>query len=106
MNARQKAKYYKRKYEQIAGMKLPTFKVQTHRIDDLKFTRTYPSALVHCGNTEAILETVKKDLAFSIADKLNDYVEYKADYDARWDEFRICALIRVVRRECNGIDTI
>lgn len=39
MNARQKAKYWKKRYEQIANMPLPNFTVTNYKIQTLKVKR-------------------------------------------------------------------
>ena len=74
MNARQKEKRYKQKYEQLknAYMK-PLFEVR-YRVDHVRFTKTYPKELIIENQFPDI---VRDDLTKGLTNQLNDYIEYK-----------------------------
>lgn len=97
MNARQKAKYYKRKYESL--LKEPVrYKVETHPIDTLRFERYYPKALVMQGD-DYIIDVLKRDLANGLVDKLNNYMDYKTEFCPHLNQYRFVGEFQVVRRK-------
>lgn len=96
MNNRQKAKHFKRLYEGL--LKSPVkYTVNTQRVERLRFKRKYPSALVACRNELLIKQAVVRDLAFQIAENIEQYVDYTTEYDARFDEYNFTAEINIVR---------
>lgn len=127
MNARQKAKKYKRLYEDL--MKRPIeFCVEPHKIDTLRVERVYPEELI--ANTyfaqKEVTEIdfiqpkklcmknvtdfisaiatpnatgyVLKDIAFGLAEGLNKYIVYRINYDPEMNVYHICGEIKVVNR--------
>ena len=100
MNARQKAKYYKRKYEELAYMKVPTLTIheQTRPIEKIRFVREYPEALIAFQqNSKFIEDTLTKDLAFELARHIGDYATWKTDFDKHRQVYRYVGEIEVVR---------
>lgn len=95
MNARQKAKYYKRKYEQLAK-KPVQFKVERYAVDTLRYARFIPEPLGH--NTNYIHDVLAKDLSFKIAEQLKDYVEYTFEFEPHLNQYKLDAQVRVVRK--------
>lgn len=96
MNARQKAKYYKRKYEELANAPVPIFHVHDHPVDTLKVQRLYPEALVFHSESY-VKDVVVRDLAQCIAEDLNRYAEYFTEFEPHLNKYKITAQVRVVR---------
>lgn len=97
MNARQKAKYYKRKYEML--LKQPVrFNVEHHKIDTLRFERFYPDALIVQKNSDYLREIVVKDIAQGLASSLDKYIDYRIEFCPHIDKYRLLGEIRVVDR--------
>ena len=95
MNARQKAKYYKRKYEELANCPIiPQVYTHSHHIDTLKFERFFPDELIRNEHFE---EIVVKDLANYIAEDLEKYVVYKTYFEPYLNKVKVTGEIRVVR---------
>lgn len=99
MNARQKAKYYKRKYEEIAKMPLPKFTVTNYKVDTLRFEKLYPEALISNTNEEYISEKITKDLVFELAGQMDKYVTVKTNFEPHLNHFRVVGEIKVVCKE-------
>lgn len=96
MNARQKAKRYKQKYEEL--LKRPIqFKVEQHKIDRIKFARRYPKVLVQEAPRDYLKSTLTKDIAFELARNLTAYVNYRVEDYPFDDEYRVIAEVGVVR---------
>lgn len=98
MNARQKAKYYKRKYEEIANKPLPKFTVTPYRIDTLRFQRLYPEALIVEGEEDMIKDIVTRDLVNDLVSQMNKYVIVKTCFEPHLNKYRITGEIKVVCR--------
>lgn len=97
MNARQKAKYYKRKYEML--LKQPVqFNVEQHKIDTLRFERFYPEALIVRAQSDYLRETVVKDIAQYIASSLDEYIDYRTEFCPHINKYRVLGEIKVVDR--------
>jgi hypothetical protein len=97
MNARQKAKKYKRMYESL--LKQPVrFKVEQHKIDTLKFERFYPEALIVQENSSYLREVIVKDIAQGLASSLNKYIDYYTEFCPHINKYRLCGEIKVVDR--------
>lgn len=98
MNARQKAKKYKRMYEKL--LKQPVkFKVDQHRIDTLKFELLYPEELIMRGNSNYLREVIFRDIAQNIANDLDKYVEYYTEFCPHINKYRFYGEIKVVSRK-------
>lgn len=96
MNARQKAKAYKRRLDEM--MKRPIqFKVEQYKIDRIKFARRYPKVLVQEAPRDYLKETLTKDIAFELARNLTAYVNYRVEDYPFDDEYRVIAEVGVVR---------
>lgn len=98
MNARQKAKLYKRKYEELLNMPMPKLTVTNCNIDTLRFQRLYPAVFVTNSSIDYIAETIRKDLAFGIAEQLDKYVDYTTEFDRHTNKYRFEAEIKILRR--------
>lgn len=97
MNARQKAKKYKRMYEAL--LKSPVrFKVEQHKIDTLRFERFYPEALIIPENSSYLREVIVKDIAEGIASSLGKYIDYNTEFCPHINQYRFYGEIKVVDR--------
>ena len=98
MNARQKAKYYKRKYEELAKQPLlPELKVTNYRVDKLRFMRLYPAVLVE-GNERLLLDTVTRDLSHELVSKIDKYVTTRVNFEPHLNQYRVVGELEVVSR--------
>lgn len=93
MNARQKAKFFKRKYEQIKDVYVQQPLEIRYRVDRVRFTKAYPEKLI-IGNQ--FPDIIKNDVLKGLTEQLNDYVEYKTWEDPITDTVKIEAAIKVV----------
>ena len=97
MNARQKAKKYKRMYEAL--LKSPIrFEVEQHKIDTLRFERFYPEALITQENSSYLREVIVKDIAQGLASNLDKYIDYNTEFCPRINKYRFYGEIKVVDR--------
>lgn len=98
MNARQKAKYYKRKYEQIANQSMESLVKEVRRcdVDTIELNRLYSDREME---NDFIQSTVKRDLALEIAKQMDRYVEYRTNYLPEIQKYRLIARVRIVRCE-------
>ena len=97
MNARQKAKKYKRMYEAL--LKQPVrFKVEQHKIDTLRFERFYPEALIAQGDSSYVREAIVKDITQGLASSLDKYINYNTEFCPHINKYRFYGEIRVVDR--------
>ena len=97
MNARQKAKYYKRKYEELAKMPLPKFTVINYKIDTLRFQRLYPEALIVKGKEDMLTDIITRDLANELTSQMDKYVTVTTNFEPHINHYRVVGEIRVVR---------
>ena len=104
MNARQKAKFYKKKYEELANMPYPNVKVESVPVEELCFERLYPFELVESymndgGNEEKFYQdVVLHDAAYSMVPMLQHYIVHEVTPDPALG-YRYRATLRVVRRD-------
>ena len=96
MNARQKAKKYKRMYEKLLNQPVQ-FKVEQHKIDTLRFERLYPKHLVIDQNSGYFKEVILKDIAYSIAESLDKYMFYRTEFWPHMNRYRFVGEIKVVK---------
>ena len=97
MNARQKAKKYKRMYEKLLNQPVK-FKVEQHKIDTLRFERFYPEALIANGNSSYLREVMVRDIAHGLASSLDKYIDYNTEFCPHINKYRVCGEIKVVDR--------
>ncbi len=98
MNARQKAKRYKRLYEKLMNRPVE-FKVEQYKIDRLKYIRYYPTALFMQEDNEYFRHCVVKDIAYSLAESLDKYIDYQIEFCPHTNEYRFVGEIKVVESE-------
>lgn len=127
MNARQKAKRFKRLYEELSKQPLPVIFKEPPHIDTLRVERIYPEELIANTyfaqkevteidfiqpkklNMKNVMDFVSaiatpnatgyvlKDIAFGLAEGLGKYIVYRTDYDPEMNVYRVCGEIKVVR---------
>ena len=97
MNARQKAKYYKRKYEELSKMPLPKFTVTNYKVDTLRFQRLYPEALIVKGKEDVLTDIITRDLANELVTQMDKYVTVTTNFEPHINHYRVVGEIRVVR---------
>lgn len=105
MNARQKAKRYKRLYESLLP-KTPVkvkLEIDQHKIDTLRVEKYYPVELVLDGNVSYLRGVVIRAIADCLADRLSDnldkYLDYYTEFCPDLNKYRFCGEIKVVERE-------
>ena len=95
MNARQKAKKYKRMYEELLNRPVE-YKVKIHKIDTLKFERRCPTELV---NSSYFQHCMVKDIVRSLAESLDNYVNYHTEFCPYTNDYRFVGEIKVVKTD-------
>ena len=98
MNARQKAKKYKRMYEELLNQPVE-YKVKIHKIDTLRFERLYPTKLVMQDGSSYFRHCVVKDIAYGIAKSLDKYINYHTEFCPHMNMYRFVGEIKVVKAE-------
>ena len=96
MNARQKAKKYKRMYEALLNQPVK-FKVEEHKIDTLKFERFYPAELIMHEDNSYLREVIVKDIAQCLASSLDEYIDYYMEFCPCINKHRFYGEIKVVK---------
>lgn len=104
MNARQKAKYYKKKYEELVKLYAPTKVdhyfdyVKTLNVDTLVTKRTVPDNKLWNKN---VRESVEKQMAEEIINELKRGYDGFMNFETDYDSFKNChvveARLRVLR---------
>ena len=97
MNARQKAKKYKRMYEALLNQPVK-IKVEQHKIDTLRFERFYPAAVIAQADNIHWREAIVRDLAQDLVSSLNKYVDYHTEFCSHINKYRFYGEIKVVNR--------
>lgn len=98
MNARQKAKMYKRRYESLLHKPIK-FNVEQHKIDTLRFTSYYPKEfIINMDKNDLekfLLNNVVKGLVFG----LEQYISYHCDFIPSSNVYYLEGEIKVVSRK-------
>ena len=85
-------------YEEL--LKSPVkFTVEQHKIDTVRFERRYPEPLVMLDNTDYFRHCIVKDVAHSLAEKLDKYIDCQIEFCPHSNEYRIYGEIKVVEKE-------
>lgn len=95
MNARQKAKKYKRMYEKLLNQPVK-FNMEQSNIRTLKFERFYPKALVVDEYSSYFRKVIAKDIAYDIASKLEKYIDYNIEFCPHVNSYRFSGKIKIV----------
>lgn len=108
MNARQKAKRYKKAYEKLLKKPVRHY-VVTHPVDTLHFKKRYP--MEWAFNREAFMNKVKIDMKNELMDKIEPYIYWRLDEDICNDCYLLDFQIKVISRDeiihslANGVQT-
>jgi hypothetical protein len=97
MNARQKAKYYRRKYEELANMPLRKLTVTNHKVDSLKFQKSYPEDLISMSKENEIKNMVTRDLVDGLVSQMDKYVTVKTWFEPCLNHHIFAGEVKVVR---------
>jgi hypothetical protein len=102
MNARQKAKKYKKLYEKLLNQSIKP-KIEQHKIDTLRFEKFYPEKLIAKENSNTLQEIAINDitqgLAQALTDRFDNYIDYFTEYCSYINEYRFCGEIKVVEKK-------
>ena len=98
MNARQKAKKYKRMYDELLRQPVK-YTVEQHKIDTVRFERRLPESLVTLGNSDYLRHCIVKDIANGLAEHLDKYITCYTEFCPHTNDYRICGEIKVVERK-------
>lgn len=102
MNARQKAKYYKRKCEELDEelyniIFSPKFPVTNYKVDTLRFQRIYPENLVVKGREDILEDVITRDLVNELVSQMDKYVTVQMSFEPHLNSYKITADVKVVR---------
>lgn len=101
MNARQKAKKYKKMYEDFLKCKKSLiqpvkYEVNQCKIDTLRCERFYPEALIAQEDSNSLRKVIIKDIAQTLANSLDKYINYYTEFCPHKNEYRFRGEIKVV----------
>lgn len=97
MNARQKAKRYKKAYEDLLKQPVRQYVVR-NPVDTLHFKKRYPMEMVDCFSKEGFERRVKNDMKQELMDKIEPYIDWRVDEDIQNDCYLLDFWIKVVSR--------
>ena len=95
MNARQKAKYYKRKYDEMSNMRIPLINVSPYKVDKINIEIELPIQEVEELGEKATIELMKHEFGSKIAEAIKDYIVIETRKDYSCLKYRISAVLRV-----------
>ena len=100
MNARQKAKKYKRMYEALTAKWKPPieFKVENYKIDTLNFYMTLDERLAVDVDKDYIKDVTINDLTQYLAKHFDEYVNWYIEHLPYTLKCRICYRIKILRK--------
>lgn len=103
MNARQKAKKYKRMYEALTAKWKPPIelKEEEYEIDTLKFMTSLSKEYVMHGNSECAKGMVIDAFTNMLTKYFDKYIDYYVEYSPYEGKYILHAQFRVLRRPNN-----
>lgn len=98
MNARQKAKRYKRMYETLLAKSKPPieFKTEEYKIDTLKFTTAFSEEFVSQADYNYLREVAINNFAEKLVECGDNYIEYHLEHLPYLKEYLIHLQMRVL----------
>lgn len=97
MNARQKAKYYKRKYEETKNKAIPVKCIVTrYNVDTLKAERLYPKDLIENNDENIEGNIFTRALAQDLASQMDKYITITSHYEPSLRSYVVNGEIKVV----------
>ena len=97
MNARQKAKKYKRINEALLNQPVK-FKVEQYKIDTLGFERFFYPKDPILQNDNCLQEVIAEDIAQGIANNLYKYIDYNIEFCPHINMHRFYGEIKILER--------
>jgi hypothetical protein len=98
--------YFKRKHEELANMPLPKPTmplpkptVTSHKVDTLKFQRSYPADLIIMGGEDKIKSIFTRDLVDDLVSQMDKYVTVMTLFEPHKNCYRIAGEVKIVRAE-------
>ncbi len=95
--------YFKRKHKELANMPLltplPKPTVTSHKVDTLKFQRSYPADLIIMGEEDKIKSIFTRDLVDDLVSQMDKYVTVMTLFEPHKNCYRIAGEVKVVRAE-------
>lgn len=98
MNARQKAKHYKRLYEELLNEPIK-YNVISQKIDTLEFSKLYPQPIITSSDEDITTKILTRDLVNSLVDQMDKYVTIKTEFLPFMHQYKFNAVVEVVRRD-------
>lgn len=100
MNARQKAKRYKRMYKELLNRPVvPKIIMEQHKVDTLRFKRYYPEALLKLEDKNYVRGVITTELAHDIAKNLDKYIDYETGFEPHLNKYYFSGEIKIVNRD-------
>ena len=99
MNARQKAKKYKRMYEELLKQSVSQeawFEVERRKIATLRFERFYPKEFI--DNCDNLQEVIANDMVRLSGTCFSQHIDYRTEFCYPMNMYRVYAEIKVVGR--------
>lgn len=96
MNARQKAKHYKRMYEEFLHKPLK-LNVINHKVDTLRFSRLYPQSIITSSDEDITTKILTRDLVNALVYQMDKYVTIKTEFLPNMHQYKFSAEVKVVR---------
>ena len=97
MNARQKAKKYKRMYEALLHQPVRV-KVEHHQIDTFKADRYFPEEIIKTANDEILKGFIVREIVNGLGTNADKYIEWETEYCRHVNMYRLSGEIRVIRK--------
>lgn len=93
MNARQKAKHYKRMYEELLNRPI------NPKVDTLRFSRLYPQPIITSSDEDITTKILTRDLVNALVDQMDKYITIKTEFLPFMHQYKFNAVVEVVRRD-------
>lgn len=99
MNARQKAKRYKRMYKELLNKPfVPKITMEQHKVNTLRIKRYYPEELIILEDKDYVRGVIATDIAHDIAKNLDKYIDYEMGFEPHINRYYLYGEIKIVDR--------
>ncbi len=99
MNARQKAKRFKRMYEGLLKQPQPIVFAEPHYIDILRVEQCYSEEdFIALNCAPDATSYIQMDIIRGLVASLDKYIVYRTVYDPEMNVYRVCGELKVVDR--------
>ncbi len=96
MNARQKAKMYKRMLDKLLNQPVK-FNVVTPKVDTLRYEQFFDEDLLaQPEHIKYIRRGMRAKIAEELVSELNNYINFSTEYQPDLHRYRVCGEIKVV----------